>query len=45
MDRLVLAEKITWTEAETIMSMEDVVSFGETHDAWQEANAQNEVTE
>ncbi len=34
MDRLVLADKITMMEAETVMSVEDVIEFGTVYDVW-----------
>lgn len=34
MDRLVLADKITMTEAETLLSINDVWDFGVVYDEW-----------
>lgn len=35
--RMVLADKVTWTEVETVMSMQDILEFNELYDAWVDA--------
>jgi len=32
--RLILDGKITWIEAETVMSMQDILDFNEVYDVW-----------
>lgn len=36
-DRMILADKLTRTEVETIMSIQDVLEFNEVYDAWADA--------
>ncbi len=34
MHRLILDNKVSWLEVETVMSMQDVLEFNEVYDAW-----------